>query len=120
MKKYYISYYRDFGNTYNLYWAETSEQIAALPKNARKITRREAKRKCAEEKSARGHDPSFSGFASAVILPADYSGEKDWRDDPAHYRMNGCRAHLKSKPKRHFGDRDLTELFCVLVCFYWF
>lgn len=38
MKKYYISYYRDFGNTYNLYWAETSEQIAALPENAKQIT----------------------------------------------------------------------------------
>lgn len=89
MKKYYISYYRDFGNTYNLYWAETLEQIAALPENVKQITRREAERKCAEEKSRRRLDPDFAYYASAVILPADYSGEDDWRDDPAHYRMNG-------------------------------
>ena len=90
MKKYYISYYRDFGNTYILYWAETPEQIAALPENAKQITRRDAERKCAEEKAARKQSPSFSCFASAVILPADYSGEEDWRDDPKRYRLNGC------------------------------
>lgn len=43
-KQYYVNYYRDFANTYSLYWAETEEQIkmAEENENNERITRKKA------------------------------------------------------------------------------
>ena len=45
MKKYFVQYYHDFGNTYNLAWAETPEQIKQAETNKwEQITRKEAEK----------------------------------------------------------------------------
>lgn len=88
MKQYYVHYYKDFGNTYNLAWAETPEQIkAAEDAGYQKITRREAENLCAEENGRRKSDAAFSGYADSVILPIEYA-HSDWQND-RHLRQNG-------------------------------
>ena len=81
MKQYYVRYYKDFGNTYNLAWAETPEQIKAA-ENAgyEKITRREAEKLCAEENGRRKSDAAFSGYADNVIIPIECARD-DWQND---------------------------------------
>ena len=83
MKKYYVHYWNNFANTYNVYWAETPEQIAKAEGDER-ITRKYAEKLCAEENYRRQTDYSFSGYASTVILPIDYEG--DWRNDKNVYK----------------------------------
>ena len=69
-KQYFISYYRDFANTYVLLYAECPEDFAALPDGAERITRREAVQLCRRENERRKYDQAFSGYASNVITPA--------------------------------------------------
>lgn len=72
-KQYYIRYYSNFGNAYELYWAGTAEQKAiAAEEGYTPITRREAERKCAEENYRKKYDPSHSGYADAHIYPVGY------------------------------------------------
>ena len=49
MKQYFVHYFRDFGNTYNLYYAECPEDFAALPDGAERISRRKAEQLCRED-----------------------------------------------------------------------
>lgn len=70
MKKYYIHYYRDFCNTYDLYYAECPEDFDALPEGAERITRREAEQLCARENERRKWEQSSSGYADNRIYPA--------------------------------------------------
>ena len=92
MKRYYVNYYKDFGNTYDLYWAETPEQIEMAEKKCERITRKKAERLCAEENYRRKHDQSFSGYASTEILPIDYTSnvnhnwDGDWQNDRKMYK----------------------------------
>lgn len=72
MKKYYAHFYKDFGNTYNLYYTESEADEALLPEGAQRITRENALRLAADEAAQRKNDPSFSGYADAYIFPADY------------------------------------------------
>lgn len=90
MKKYYVQYYKDFANTYNLAWAETPEQIKlAEDTGYEQITRKEAERLCVNEKEARTSDPAFSGYGDTAIFPIDYDrAENDWRND-RHLQQNG-------------------------------
>ena len=84
MKKYYVHYYMDFSNAYNLAWAGTPEQIKpAEDRGYEQITRKEAEHLCAKEIEARRDDPAFSGFASTVILPIDFDYDRygDWQND---------------------------------------
>lgn len=73
MKKYFVSYWRDFANTYSLLWTDSQEMEAALPSNARRIPRQEAERLCREERVRRKKMPDFSFYATASIYPADYN-----------------------------------------------
>lgn len=83
MKKYFVNYYRNFANTYNLAWAETPEQLKKADSEGwEQITRKEAERLCSAEKYRRKSNPSFSGFADIVILPIDYQGGAEWINDP--------------------------------------
>lgn len=66
-KAYYINYYRDFSNTYNLCWTWEDEPA---PEGWQRITRKEAVQKCKAERQARRDDPAFSGYADAYIYPA--------------------------------------------------
>lgn len=75
MKKKYYVWYGNFGNVYNLYWAETAEQIKLAKESGyTRITRRQAEKLCAEENNRRNHDSYFSGYADNLIYPIDYEG----------------------------------------------
>lgn len=72
MKKQYYVWHGDFGNVYNLYWAETPEQIKLAEKNGySRITRRQAEKLCAEENNRRKFDGNFSCYADNLIFPVD-------------------------------------------------
>ena len=89
MKKYYVSYYKDFANTYNLMYVETAEDEAALPDNAQQITRKEAEALARKEREARKNDGSFSGYADGIIFPAAYDPTReDWQNS-SKYELNG-------------------------------
>lgn len=92
-KQYFISYYRDFCNTYTLLYAECPEDFAALPEDAKRITRREAEQLCREENARREFEQSSSGYASNVITPA--AGDCCEWDTPSGYIM----------PRRRYGAK---------------
>lgn len=82
MKKFYINYYRNFGNTFNLCYCNTEEEErAAVSAGFERITRKEAERKCAEEKNARKFDPAFSGYGDTEIVPWSYLSQSRKADD---------------------------------------
>lgn len=84
-KKYYVEYYKRFANTYNLYYAETSEQVKVAEKaGLERITRKEAEKLCVDENYRRKNDHDFSGYADNVIYPIDYNG--DWINDKRVYK----------------------------------
>lgn len=87
MKQYYINYYNNFANTYNLFWAEGPEMIAKLPPNATRITRVEAIRKCQQERERAKYDSGFSGFADSQIFPA--GAECQCYPNSPHYFLDG-------------------------------
>ena len=69
MKKYYINYYKDFANTYDLCWIDNKEdEAAAIAKGYMRITRKDAIAKCTNERHTRKVDPAFSGYGSAEIF----------------------------------------------------
>lgn len=86
MKKYYINYYNDFGNTFDLCWVDTKEdEKAAIAKGYKRITRKEAIRKCVnsrEEKRVNGYC-----YGSCEILNFNIAENLDinisdlWTDD---------------------------------------
>ena len=70
MKKYYVHYYRDFSNCYNLYWADSPAMEADLPEGAERITRKRALELARCESDRRKYEPMSSGYADDSILPA--------------------------------------------------
>ena len=89
MKKYYINYYRDFGNTYNLMYVENEADEKALPDSAERITRKQAERYCRDELYAQATDPAFSGYASTSILPASFDGTMHCPENDRHLEKRG-------------------------------
>lgn len=80
MKKYFVHYYLDFGNTYNLYWAETPEQLAiAEEKGYERITRKKAEQLCADENERRRNDGNSAYYATSAIYPIDCNHDLDER-----------------------------------------
>lgn len=67
IRAYYIKYYRDFANTYNLCWCWADE---STPEGWRRITRKEAINYCKAERQLRRANHNFSGYADAYIYPA--------------------------------------------------
>lgn len=88
-KQYFVYYYNNFGNTYNLYWADSPEMIAALPENAERISRKKAIQLCRDEKYRQKCDSSFSGYATTSIFPADYPEDEDIRNDKRYSLVDG-------------------------------
>lgn len=76
-RAYYVHYYRDFGNTYRLYWAPEG---AAVPDYLDRITRKEAIALCIRERDARRYDQAFSGYADTRIYPAAWAGHPVYCD----------------------------------------
>ena len=70
MRKFYIQYYSDFANTYNLCYTDSREEDAqAIACGMERISRKEAENKCKDEKLRRMYSPSFAYNADSVILP---------------------------------------------------
>lgn len=72
MRKYYIRQ-GNFGNQYDLAYAETSEQCSMLEaigftRESRKFAEYDAR----AERDRRKYDQAFSGYADDVIYPAQY------------------------------------------------
>lgn len=90
MKRYFVEHYRDFANTYNLYYAESQEQEReAISKGYERIPRRVAERMCREEREREQYSPMNAGYASTVILPIWYPTNRDWRTDSGMVQ-EGC------------------------------
>ena len=68
--KYYVVYYRDFANTYYLVCRLLLEKNM-LPKDAERITRKEAIRMCRAELERQKYDRAFSGYASTEVWPIE-------------------------------------------------
>lgn len=71
MRKYWIHYYRPFGNTFTLYYTESAEEEKHLPRDAERITRKDALKMARRESDTRKFDGAFSGFADAEIYPVN-------------------------------------------------
>lgn len=76
MNSYYVHFWHDFGNTYNLYYAPSGQPV---PEQWEKITRKDAIRYCTDERHRRRADPAFSGYADAYIFPAFCGQLPDWQ-----------------------------------------
>lgn len=85
-KKFYINRTADFGNTYELFWADSPEMVSRLPEGAERITRQEALKLARQEAYRRKHDSAFSGYADNAVYPAGYNG--DIANDP-RYQLIG-------------------------------
>lgn len=73
-RQYFVHYYKDFGNTYNLLYADTEEALKAVPAGAERITRKKAESLAADENRRRKFGP---GYASNAIWPADETEEEE-------------------------------------------
>lgn len=80
MNAYYIHYYRDFGNTYCLYYAPVGTPV---PPELERITRAQAEQKCRDERLARKYDPNFSGYGDTYIYPLSSRGKDIERIKPS-------------------------------------
>lgn len=68
-RQYFTHYYKGFGNTYSLMYADTEEDLKLIHEDAERITRKEAESLCARENYRRKYDSSFSGYADNMIYP---------------------------------------------------
>ena len=72
--RYYVRYWRDFSNCYELYHAPAD----FVPPSAwERIRRKNAERLARAEKYRRATNPAFSHYADAYIYPHDWDREHD-------------------------------------------
>lgn len=69
MRKYWVQYWRNFGNTYNLFYTENPEEESMLPGNAERITRKKALQLAREESDRRKFNGAFAYYAPETIAP---------------------------------------------------
>lgn len=82
MRKYYVNYYKNFSNTYDLIYTETpEEEKTALTKGYQRITRKKAFGLCVDARYLRKTDPSAAGYASAYIYPLNKDAAYDYMGD---------------------------------------
>lgn len=84
-KAYYVEYYRDFGNTYNLYWLPEREPA---PAELERIAYKKAVDLCKQERDRRKYDQAFSGYADAWIWPYGAPDDVTYRH-PLELRTSG-------------------------------
>lgn len=82
MKKYWMAYYNNFGNTYVLLWTDSKEMENKLPwnkehNNVIRISRKEAIKR-ARENAKEGTDGYY--YASELICPAGGPVDPDCLD----------------------------------------
>ena len=68
-KKYWVHYYKDFANTYDLYWTDSKEMEEALPDGAERITRKEAFELARKNEELEKYNPSFA-MGTSHIYPS--------------------------------------------------
>ena len=68
-RQYFVHYYKGFGNTYSLMYADTEEDLKLVPEGAERITRKKAESLASDENYRRRTDPSFSGYADNAVYP---------------------------------------------------
>nr|DAK62615.1 MAG TPA: hypothetical protein [Caudoviricetes sp.] len=85
-KSYYVEYYRDFGNTYNLYWLPSGEPA---PAGLERITYKRAVELCKDERYRLKYDQAFSGYADTWIWPYHISAEEICDRHPLELRTSG-------------------------------
>ena len=92
MKQYYVIKH-GFSNAYSLRYAECEEDMNALPKNAERITRREAEQFCADENDRRRMNPSNGGYADNLIYPAagDFDEYRGFPPKSVGYIVQRCK-----------------------------
>lgn len=74
-RQYFVHYYRDFGNAYDLLYADTENELNLIPDEAEHITRKEAEALAAAENYRRKYDRNFSGYADNAIYPVTMNEE---------------------------------------------
>lgn len=92
-KAYFVHYYLDFANTYQLRWAPMSDKaaIAQLENEGfRRIKRRVAEDLVWAEKYRQKYDQSMSGYADKHIFPWDYDSDKDNWELPWEFDVDGA------------------------------
>ena len=75
-RRYFAHYYKNFGNTYSLMYADTEEDLKLIPEDAEQITRKEAEALASAENYRRKRDQSCSGFADNAIYPVGMTQEE--------------------------------------------
>lgn len=86
MRKYWVYYWRNFGNTYRLWYTENSDEEKLLPETAERITRKKALQLAREESDRQKFDEAFAYNADSEIYPISCAG--DIVNDP-HYQCGG-------------------------------
>lgn len=94
-RKYYVIYYRDFANTYDLVYT-TPDTEHLLPDGAERITRNEAIRLCRAEIDRKQYDRAFSGFASTEVWPVHASRDNITRLFDRECRIDGADYYLQN------------------------
>jgi len=77
-RQYFAHYYKDFGNTYSLVYADTEDELKMIPEDAERITRKEAESLASRENYRRKYDSSCSGYADNAIYPVTMTQEEMW------------------------------------------
>ena len=83
MKRKYYASSGQFANQYRLFYIENDSEKELLPKNAVRITRKEAQELARAESRRRHYDRAFSGFADFYVRPAFVKG----CGDPDDYKV---------------------------------
>lgn len=96
-RQYFVHYYKDFGNTYNLLYADTEEALKAVPEEAERITRKKAESLVADENRRRKADGSFSGYADNAIWPADATDYELMNLNGKYLEKVGCIMERRTK-----------------------
>ena len=68
MRKYYVEYYKDFSNTYNLFYANNDTERDLLPEGVIRIPRKMAEVVCRRKKTAQNR-PEFFWFCRHGHIP---------------------------------------------------
>lgn len=89
MKKYYIRYYREYGNTFELRWIDNEEdEEIAIAEGFKRISRKEAIQKCInarEEKRVNGFAYGSTEILPLNIKPNSYISDFNTDDGYIYY-----------------------------------
>lgn len=93
-RKYYVHHYRDFYNTYHLWYVEPGTPFE-VPPAWRQIARKEAIALAREETRRRKYESSSAGYADEAIYPVMVKrtrpdGTEQWIDSAQVYRWTIC------------------------------